>query len=113
MELSEKDFLLGVLYERMGLFDDAIEKYASVVENDPSIVIALPRISAAYAKKASKFFTNEEDITKVPSKNIDRDDVDLAKEADYWTRRWQGSFDQIIVDLAKEADNRIKEWDEK
>lgn len=111
LELSEKDFLLGVLYERMGLFDDAIEKYKSVAENDPSIVIALPRISAVYAKKASKFFTKEEDITKLSSKNIDRDDVDLAKVADNWTQQWQDSFNQVILDLAKEADNRIKEWE--
>lgn len=113
LELNEKDFLLGVLYERMGLFDDAIEKYKSVIENDPSIVIALPRISAVYAKKASKIFTEKEDIRNVSNENIDRDDVDLAKEADYWTGRWKDSFNQIIVDLAKEADNRIKEWDEK
>jgi tetratricopeptide (TPR) repeat protein len=112
LELNEKDFFLGVLYERMGLFDDAIEKYKSVVENDPSIVITLPRISMVYAKKATKFFTKKEDVRKLLA-NIDRDDVDLAKEADYWTRRWKDRFNQIIVDLRKEADNRIKEWGEK
>jgi hypothetical protein len=111
LESNEKDFLLGVLYEKMCLFDDAIEKYKSIVEKDPSVVVALPRISAVYAKKASKFFTKEEDITKVSSENIDQDDVDLAKEADYWTRRWTDSYNQIILDLAKEADNRIKEWE--
>ena len=88
LELIEKEFLLGVLYERMGLFDDAIEKYKSIIENNPSIVIALPRISAVYAKKASKFFTNEKDIRKLSSGDIDRDDADLAKEADYWTQQW-------------------------
>lgn len=108
-ELSEKDFLLGVLYERMGLFDDAIEKYSEVVTNDPSLVIARPRISAVYAKKASKFFAKEEDITKLSGENIARDDVDLAKEADYWTRSWKDDrFNQLIVDLAKEADNRTR-----
>lgn len=107
-ELSEKDFLLGVLYERMGLFDDAIEKYKSVVTNDPSLVIALPRISAVYAKKASKFFIKEVDITKLSGEHIARDDVDLAKEADYWTRSWKDPFNQLIEDMVKEANNRTR-----
>jgi tetratricopeptide (TPR) repeat protein len=106
---NEKDFLLGALYEQLGLFEDATAKYKSVIENDPSLIIALPRLSAVYAKKASKSFTREVDFRKLSRSDINRDDLDLALEADNWTKCWKDSFNQVILDLSRES-GMVKEY---
>lgn len=112
---KEKCLILGALYERVGLYDDAIEKYKSLEKIDPSLTITKQRISTVYAKKAGKFYIypgedkfikeiralaklengklelNKEEIENRLSQNICNnigDDKDLANEADDWMKKW-------------------------
>lgn len=77
-------FILGALYESRGLYDDALQKYEFVASQDPLNVIAGQQISTVYAKKASRSFFKEVDIENISSRDIQKDDVDLAHEADRW-----------------------------
>jgi tetratricopeptide (TPR) repeat protein len=113
---KEKYLILGALYERAGLYDDAIEKYMYLEKIDPSLIITKKRISTVYAKKACKFYIypgedkfikeirelaklangelriNTEEIenrlNEIFHKKIG-DDGDLAREADDWMKKWE------------------------
>jgi tetratricopeptide (TPR) repeat protein len=88
LKANEKYLLLGMIYEQMNLLDEALDKYKLVLKADSTISIALLRISAIYTKKASRYFDRDIDFENLSDCDIDKDDADLAIEANSWSRRW-------------------------
>ena len=81
---TERDFLLGALYESVGLYDDAIEKYKSILEKYNFHIRALMQLSMVYAKKLA--FEKNVDPCNLSVDDV-RSDIDLANEMDRWINK--------------------------